>query len=134
MIGEGHSPSRYELTSEGDMNEITIEDFAKLDLRVATVEAAEAVEGTDKLVKLMVNAGDPLDAENKIPLRTIVAGVRQFYQPDTLVGTQIVIVANLAPRKMRGIESHGMLLAAKDEYGLHVVTPDAPMQAGAKVG
>ena len=109
------------------MDLITIDDFAKLDLRVATILAAEAVEGTDKLVKLTVDAGDPES-------RTIVAGIREFFQPDLLVGMQITIVANLAPRKMRGIESHGMLLAAKDLSGMALVRPNYNITPGTKVG
>ncbi len=115
------------------MDTITIDDFAKLDLRVAVIVTAEAVEGTDKLVKMSVNAGDK-DADGNPVNRTIVAGIRPTYSPERLVGGRGVIVANLTPRKMRGIESHGMFLAAKDENNLSLIQSDIEVQAGAKVG
>ena len=104
---------------------IKYEDFEKLDLRVATILEAEAVEKADKLVKLKVDAGDTEP-------RTIVAGIRLAYPPETLVGTQVTIIANLEPRKLRGIESQGMLLAASDESGLALIRPDKPVKAGSK--
>ncbi len=88
---------------------ITYDDFAKLDLRVATVVAAEAHPNADRLLKLQVDLGDHQ--------RQICAGVKQFYEPEALVGRQIVVVANLAPRTIRGEESNGMLLAASDMTG-----------------
>lgn len=113
------------------MNEITIEEFTKLDLRVALILTAEAIKGTDKLVKLTVDLGE---GEGEVKTRTIVAGIRLTHPPEGLVGQQVVVVANLAPLKMRGIESHGMLLAAKDEYSLCLIRPEAKMQSGARVG
>src|SRR5207248_344612 len=83
---------------------ITIDDFAKLDLRVAEVLSAERVAGADKLLQLRVSLG----AEE----RTVLAGVAPFYQPEALIGRKIVLIANLAPRKIRGVLSHGMILAA----------------------
>lgn len=85
--------------------EITIDDFAKVDLRVGLVKSAEAVKGADKLLHLKVDIGE---AEP----RTIVAGIAKAYTPEQLVGRKVVIVANLAPRKLRGIESRGMIVAA----------------------
>jgi methionyl-tRNA synthetase len=85
--------------------EITIDDFAKVDLRVGTVKSAEAVKGADKLLHLKVDIGEPEP-------RTIVAGIAKAYKPEQLVGRKVVIVANLAPRKLRGIESRGMIVAA----------------------
>ena len=96
-------------------NLISIDDFAKIDLRVAEITAAEKVEGADKLLKLQVNIGTET--------RQIVAGIAKFYDPATLVGKKIVVVANLKPAKLRGIESQGMLLAASDDTGLCVVNP-----------
>lgn len=84
--------------------DITYEDFDKIDLRVATILEASPVPNTDKLMLLKVDLG--------FEQRQIVAGVKQHYIPETLIGKQIIIVANLAARKMRGIESQGMLLAA----------------------
>jgi methionyl-tRNA synthetase len=85
--------------------EITIDDFAKVDLRVGLVKLAEPVKGADKLLHLKVDIGE---AEP----RTIVAGIAKAYQPEQLIGRKVVIVANLAPRKLRGIESRGMIVAA----------------------
>ena len=88
---------------------ITYDDFTKLDLRVATVLSAEAIPHTDRLLKLQIDLGDEQ--------RQICAGIRSFYEPETLVGKQIVVVANLAPRRIRGEESNGMLLAANVSEG-----------------
>lgn len=86
-------------------SEITIDDFAKVDLRVGVVNSAEPVKGADKLLHLKVDIGEPEP-------RTIVAGIAKAYTPEQLVGRKVVIVANLAPRKLRGIESRGMIVAA----------------------
>jgi methionyl-tRNA synthetase len=83
---------------------ITIEDFAKVELRVGVVKTAERVQGADKLLKLTVDIGDEV--------RQVLAGIALAYTPEELVGRKVVIVVNLAPRKMRGVESNGMLLAA----------------------
>ena len=109
--------------------EITIDDFLKLDLRVATVKACEPHPNADKLLKLTLDDGSP-DG------RQICAGLRGIYEPDQLVGKQIVVVANLAPRKMRGEISQGMLLAASDEgrSNVAVVTPMSEIAAGSSVG
>ncbi len=88
---------------------INIEDFAKIDLRIATVLAAEPHPNADRLIKLQVDLGGET--------RQICAGIRQFCDPATLVGKQIVVVANLAPRTMRGEVSNGMLLAASVREG-----------------
>jgi methionyl-tRNA synthetase len=89
---------------------ITIDDFAKVDLRVGVIKSAEPVKGADKLLHLKVDIGEPEP-------RTIVAGIAKAYQPDGMVGRKVVIVANLAPRKLRGIESQGMIVAASLEDG-----------------
>jgi methionyl-tRNA synthetase len=83
---------------------ITIEDFAKVELRVGVVQSAERIQGADKLLKLMVDIGDEV--------RQVLAGIALGYTPEELVGRKVVVVINLAPRKMRGLESNGMLLAA----------------------
>lgn len=106
---------------------VQYDDFAKLELRVAVVRTAERVEGADKLVKLTVDAGDPEP-------RTIVAGIAQAYpDPQALVGRRIVVVANLAPRPLRGITSHGMLLAAGEAPNLQVVTVGEGIAPGTRV-
>ena len=105
--------------------EITIDDFAKIDLRVATVVAAERVPKTDKLIKLQVKIGDEE--------RTIVSGIAQHYEPENLIGKNVIVIANLKPAKLRGIESRGMVLAASDGEG-NLVLADAPGIAnGSKV-
>ena len=85
-------------------NKIGIDDFAKIELRVGQVKSAERIQGADKLLKLLVDIGDET--------RQILAGIALAYAPEDLIGRRVVIVANLAPRKMRGLESNGMLLAA----------------------
>lgn len=107
---------------------IDIDDFVKVDLRVAKVLAAEKVQGADKLLKLTV---DVAEAEP----RTIVAGIAKAYDPETLVGRKVVIVANLAPRKLRGIQSNGMIVAASLEGGTPVLAgflEDVPVGARLK--
>ena len=106
-------------------DEITIDDFAKIDLRVATVIAAEHVPKTDKLIKLQVKIGDEE--------RTIVSGIAQHYEPENLIGKNVIVIANLKPAKLRGIESRGMVLAASDGEG-NLVLADAPgIASGSKV-
>ncbi len=92
---------------------ITIDDFAKVELRVARIKVAEKVKGADKLLRLEVDLG--------YETRQILAGIAEAYAPETLIGRKIVIVANLTPRKMRGLESNGMLLAASLEGGMPVL-------------
>ena len=107
---------------------ITIDDFAKVDLRVGQVKSAEAVKGADKLLHLKVDIGEP-------ELRTIVAGIALAYKPEQLVGRKIVIVANLAPRKLRGLTSQGMIVAASLEGGFPVLaafSEDVPVGARLK--
>jgi methionyl-tRNA synthetase len=104
---------------------ITIEQFQQVELKVATVKAAAPHPNADRLLVLTVDLGGEE--------RQIVAGIRAHYDPATLVGTQVVVVANLEPAKLRGVESQGMLLAASAEGTLAVVRPAAPMPAGAVV-
>jgi methionyl-tRNA synthetase len=106
---------------------VQYEDFAKLELRVGVVRTAERVDGADKLLKLTVDSGDPEP-------RTIVAGIAQAYpDPQALVGKRIVVVANLAPRPLRGITSQGMLLAAGEAPNLQVVTVGDAIAPGTRV-
>ncbi len=88
---------------------ITYDDFLKLDLRVGTVTEAGDHPNADRLIVLQVDLGSET--------RQIVAGLKAWIEPDTMVGKQVIVVANLAPRKMRGLESQGMLLAASDMSG-----------------
>jgi methionyl-tRNA synthetase len=105
---------------------ITYDDFAKVELRVALVLAAERVPKSDKLLKLSLDAGDPEP-------RQIVAGIAQHYEPEVLVGKRVVIVANLKPRKLMGLESQGMVLAASDDTGLFVTTVAGDVKPGSIV-
>ena len=105
---------------------ITIDDFMKVQLRVAEILAAEPVPNADKLLRLTVQVGED-------DTRTILAGIAEYYTPDQLVGRQVVIVANLQPRKMRGIESQGMLLAADVDGRAVLVQLDSPVPSGARV-
>lgn len=89
------------------MEEIRYEDFQKMDIRVARVVSAEPVPKTDRLLHLKLDVGES-------ELRDVVAGIREFYEPHTLQGRMIVYLANLAPRKIRGIESRGMVLSAAE--------------------
>ena len=104
---------------------IGIEDFAKVQLRVGKIVAAERVEKSEKLVKLRVDIGTET--------RQVVAGIGKSYAPEQLLDRQIVIVANLKPAKLMGVESQGMLLAASAGDVLSVVTPDREIKPGAKV-
>lgn len=107
--------------------ECTFDDFMKMDIRTATVLEAVKVPKTDKLLKLTIDTG--------IDHRTIVSGIAEHYTPEEMVGKQICILANLAPRKIKGIESKGMILMAKDENGkMKFVTPQQAVDNGAQVG
>jgi methionyl-tRNA synthetase len=106
---------------------IGYDEFAKVELKVAVVKAAEKVQGADKLLKLSVDVGEPEP-------RTIVAGIALAYpEPQQLVGRRIVVVANLAPRPLRGITSHGMLLAAGEAPNLQLVTVGEGIAPGTRV-
>ncbi|MEM4259336.1 MAG: methionine--tRNA ligase [Candidatus Pacearchaeota archaeon] len=109
------------------INQIRYEDFAKLELRVATIRKVEDIEGADKLYKLEIDLGKEK--------RTIVAGIKQHYKKDELKDKQIVVVTNLEPRTMKGIESKGMLLAAvsEDHNKVVLISPDKRTDAGTKV-
>ncbi|MBZ9750366.1 methionine--tRNA ligase [Deinococcus sp. HMF7604] len=105
---------------------ISIDDFARIDLRVAEVLAAEAVPKADKLLKLTVRLGEEE--------RTVVSGIRTWFEPESLVGRKVILVANLKPAKLRGIESQGMILAAEDDQGnLDLVGLRLDLPSGTKV-
>ena len=106
--------------------EIVFDDFAKIDLKVGTIVAAEKVEKADKLLKLQVDLG--------FETRTIVSGIAMHFAPADIVGKQVTVVCNLAPRKMRGIESNGMILMAEDANGkLHFINPEDQINPGSGV-
>lgn len=108
---------------------IQFDDFLKVDLRVAQIKKVEEIEGADKLYKLTVDLGE-------LGKRIILAGIKEHYSKDELKNKKIVVVVNLAPRKMRGIESHGMLLAAsiKEEGKCVLLTIDQDILNGTKIG
>ena len=105
--------------------ELSIEEFSKLDLKVAQVIQAEKVPGTDKLIKMKINIGSEQ--------RQIVAGIAQQYPPEKLTGKRIIVVTNLKPVKIKGIESRGMLLAAEDGKNLSILTLDKEIEPGTKI-
>jgi methionine--tRNA ligase beta chain len=100
---------------------ISIEDFQKIELKTAEVLKAEKVEGSEKLLKLTVKIGEEQ--------RTIVAGISKYYGKE-IEGKTIIVVANLKPRSLKGIESQGMLLAVSDDSGLSILTTDKPAKSG----
>ncbi len=107
-------------------HEIQFDDFAKIDLKVGTIVSAEKVEKADKLLRLSVDLG--------FETRTIVSGIALHFKPEDIVGKQVTVVTNLAPRKMRGIESNGMILMAEDKSGkLHFINPENLIDTGSNV-
>ncbi len=106
---------------------VTIEDFSQIELKVGTVKSVEPHPKADRLLVLQVELGEPVP-------RQLVAGIREHYRPDELVGRQIVVVANLKPATLRGVESQGMLLAASDNEQVIVLRPEKRTRAGASVG
>lgn len=104
---------------------ISIDDFRKVELKIATVRSAEHHPNADRLMVLQVDLGNEQ--------RQICAGIRDHYTPEDLIGKQVVVVANLETAKLRGMESQGMLLAASDEGRVIFLTPEKVVQAGAKV-
>ena len=108
-------------------DEIQFDDFSKIDLRTATILEAEKVEKADKLLKFKVDTG--------VDIRTVVSGVAESFSPEELIGKQVMILLNLAPRKIRGIESQGMfLLTTKPDGKLSFVTPDETVENGIEIG
>ncbi len=104
---------------------VSVEDFRKVGLRVASIKSAEPHPNADRLMVLQVDLGDQQ--------RQICAGIRGQYAPEDLLGKQIVVVANLETAKLRGLESEGMLLAASDDGRVIILTPEKSVAAGAKV-
>lgn len=104
---------------------ISYEDFKKLELRVAKIKEANRVDGSEKLIRLTVDLGEEQ--------RQIIAGVGKKYEPETLIGKEIVVIANLEYRKLMGLESQGMLLAASTEDGPVLLTPEEEVMPGASI-
>ena len=117
--------------SEQSKPEITFDDFMKLDLRVATITHAEAHPNADRLLKVQLDDGSET-------VRQVCAGIKAWYEPEELIGKQVVIVANLKPRKIRGEMSNGMILAATskssdDQEDVIVLSVDRPAESGSSV-
>ena len=105
---------------------VSFDDFTKIDIRTATILEAEKVPKTTKLLKLKIDTG--------IDIRTIVSGIAEYYEPENIIGKQISIVANLEPRKIKGIESKGMILMAEDKDGkLVMVSPSEKVSNGSMI-
>lgn len=104
---------------------ITIDDFRKLDLRIGTITAAERIEGSGKLLKLVVDLGDET--------RQIIAGIARHYEPESLIGKQVPVLANLEPRSLMGLESQGMIVCADVDGKPVLLHPDTSMPKGAKL-
>lgn len=111
---------------------INIDDFLKVELKVGTVIEAEEVTESEKLIKLKVDLGPVPDGAGS-DIRQILAGVKQWYKPEDFIGKQVVIVANLEPRMMMGLESQGMMLAASAEDGPVFLTTPKEVPPGTKI-
>ena len=111
---------------------INYEDFSKIELRVAKILEAVRVEGSDKLVKMQLDAGDKNEAGEPVK-RQILGGIGKYYEPEQLIGMEIVIVANLESRKLMGEESNGMLLAASDEVRISILVPQKEVLPGSGI-
>lgn len=111
---------------------ISIDDFSKVELKVGTVLEVEEVEESEKLIKLKVDLG-PVPSGTGSDMRQVLAGVKQWYKAEEFVGKQVVIVANLEPKKMMGLESQGMMLAADSEDGPIFLTVSKKVPSGTKI-
>jgi len=108
-----------------DLQEISLEEFEKIDLRIGKIISVEEIPNASKLYKLQVDLGSEK--------RQLVAGIKEFYSKEELIGKQIIVVANLKPAKIKGIESQGMLLAVKTKEGYTLVTTDKEAELSARV-
>ena len=108
---------------------VDFSDWEKLELRVAEIKNVEEIEGADKLYKITLDVG------SEIGERTVCAGIRKYYSKDELIGKKIILFVNLAPRKLRGIESQGMMLAAvnEDESKVVLISPEKDVEVGSRV-
>ena len=107
-------------------NYINIDQFAEIDLRVAEIKAASHVDGADKLLQLTLDVGD-------LGERNVFAGIKKAYDPESLVGKMVILVSNLAPRKMKFGLSEGMVLASSDDEGIYLISPDSGATPGLRV-
>ena len=122
--GEGPGSSKKEIKPRKELPIISFKEFQKMDLRVGTIKKAEGIPGSRNLLRLTVDVGED---------RTVVAGLVGLYSEPELIGKQVVLVANLEPIKLMGVESHGMVLAAEDDSGVHLLIPDVKTKPGSTV-
>lgn len=108
------------------METITYEDFKKLDIRVGTIKQAKKIEKSEKLLKLMIDTGDE-------ELRQIVSGIAEYYTPKALVGRQLLVLVNLEPKTLMGVESNGMILAANDKGSPVWISPEKYVKEGVQI-
>ena len=124
----GFPSDRVKLEMEEKMKEesglVSLEDFQKLDIRVGTIKKAETIPESKKLLKLVVDIGEE---------RTIVAGMAAYYQTNELINKQVIVIANLMPVTLMGVESRGMILAVEDEKGVYLLIPDKKSKPGSKI-
>jgi methionyl-tRNA synthetase len=121
---------------------VTIDQFHNIEMKVGTILKAEFIEGADKLLRLEVDFG-PKEVEAAVAegeaaaaprdIRQILSGIREYYEPEQLIGKQCPFVTNLAPRTMRGLESHGMILAVGVENGIALLSPDKAVAPGSSL-
>jgi len=140
-----HEPTlpQFWKTARGILNErvkipyydnMTFEEFKKVDLRVAKIVSAEKVPDSEKLLRLEINCGDKNEAGESVK-RQVVSGIAKSYAPENLIGKEILIVANLEPRQLMGLTSNGMLLAARNADGQPVILiPEKEVAAGTEIG
>ncbi len=105
---------------------VSFEEFIKMDLRIGKISRAEPVSGSRNLVKMLIDVGGG-------EIRQAVAGIAQYYDAKALEGKQVAVIANLQPKKMFGIESNVMILAAEDEKTVSILLPDRPVKIGSKI-
>ena len=105
---------------------VSFEEFAKMDLRIGKITKAEQVAGSRNLIKMLIDVGNS-------EVRQAVAGLAQYYNAKELEGKQVAVIANLQPKKMFGIESNVMILAAEDEKTVSMLLPDRPIRVGSKI-
>jgi methionyl-tRNA synthetase len=123
-MGEKGAKPEKDRKKKDEKGRISFEEFQRLDLRAGTVLKAERIPGSRNLLKVIVNIGEE---------RTVVAGLVGHYTEEELAGKQVVVVANLEPAKLMGVESQGMVLAAEDESGVHLLSFDAPVTPGSGI-
>jgi methionyl-tRNA synthetase len=125
-VAKLHESNAVESNFPPQKENISFDDFSKMDIRLGTILSAEKVEKADKLLKLLVDTG--------IDQRTIVSGIAEHYKPEEIIGKTVSVLLNLAPRKIRGIESQGMILMAENEEGvLSFMTPEKNFNAGGEI-